>query len=138
MELLINQSKKLNSIQKEFQKRFPFLKIEFYKQAHSQGKGSPKKNTLDNQQTIADVQKNNLSGTIKLSGLTKVEELETAFAKTFGLSVQVFRKSGNVWLQTTDTDNWTLAEQNQKAMEMEKPNASYKNIIDAGDRQELE
>ena len=138
MKLVIDKTQKLITIQNEFQKQFPFLKIEFYKHTHSLGLGSPKKNTLNSELTIGDVKKNNLSGTIKINGLLKVAELETAFAKTFGLSVQVFRKSGNVWLQTTATDDWTLAEQNQKAMEMEKQTASDKNIIEAGDRQELE
>lgn len=66
----------------------------------------------------------------------KVSELESVFTETFGLSVQVFRKLGNVWLQTTTTDNWTLAEQNQKASE--KEGAPEENIIDSMDRQELE
>lgn len=96
------------------------------------------KNTLNNERAIGDVRKNNLSGTININGVMKVAELESAFSKTFGLAVQVFRKSVNVWLQTTATDEWTLAAQNQKAMEMEKRTASDKNIIDAGDRQELE
>ena len=68
----------------------------------------------------------------------KVAELENAFAKSFGFAVQVFRKSGNVWLQTTATDDWTLEEQNLKATEIEKQTALEKNIIDANDRQELE
>ena len=114
------------------------MKIGFYKQTHSQRKGSPKKNTLSSELTIGEVQKNNLTGTIKINRLMKVAELGTAFAKTFGLGVLVFRKSGNVWLQTTVTDDWPLAEKNQKALEMEKQTASEKNIIDAGDRQELE
>ena len=33
----------------------------------------------------------------------------------FGIHVQVLRKSGRVWLQTTATDDWTLAEQEQEA-----------------------
>lgn len=136
MEIRIDKSKTISSIQNEFQKRFPFLKIEFYKKAHSQGKGSPKKNTLNNELTIGDVQKNNLSGTIKINGLMKVAELESAFTETYGLPVQVFRKSGKVWLQTTTTDNWTLAEQNQKAME--KHETLGEHIVDSMDRQELE
>ncbi|MBI2271418.1 MAG: hypothetical protein HYU69_13830 [Bacteroidetes bacterium] len=136
MEIIIDKSKKINTIQKEFQKRFPFLKIEFYKQAHSQGEGSSKKNTLNNELTIGEVQKKHTSGTVKITGLMKVSELESAFTKTFGLSVQVFRKSGNVWLQTTITDNWTLAEQNQRASE--KVATAEENIISSMDRQELE
>lgn len=138
MKLVIDKTQKLITIQNEFQKQFPFLKIEFYKHTHSLGLGSPKKNTLNSELTIGDVKKNNLSGTIKINGLMKVAELESAFFVTFGLAVQVFRKSGKVWLQTTATDDWTLEEQNLKATEIENQTAPKKNIIDAGDRQELE
>ena len=43
-----------------------------------------------------------------------VSDLEQKFAELFGLSVQVFRKSANVWLETTVTDGWTLEEQNRQ------------------------
>ena len=54
----------------------------------------------------------------------KVAELENDFSGQFGLQVQVFRKSGEVWLQTTKTDNWTLIEQNQAALEMNAASAA--------------
>jgi|LakMenEpi03Aug12_release.lakeMendotaPanAssembly.Ray.scaffolds.fasta_scaffold157339_1 hypothetical protein len=138
MKIVINKDKKLSSIQQEFQEVFPFLKIEFYQQAHSKGEGSPKQTMLNNELTIAESQNNSLTGTISINGQMQVAELETAFANTFGLSVQVFRKSSHVWLQTSATDDWTLAEQNQKGMELEKRNPSDNNIIDASDRHELE
>jgi hypothetical protein len=43
-----------------------------------------------------------------------VSELEKSFTEIYGLYTQVFRKSGNIWLVTTITDNWTLNEQNQQ------------------------
>lgn len=136
MEIHINKTKTINSIQEEFQKHFPYLKIEFYNHAHSQGEGSLKKNTLNSNLTIEAVQKHELSDTIKINGLTKVGDLESTFAKNFGLSVQVFRKSGKLWLQTTTTDNWTLAEQNQIAAE--KYDTNEEPMPDHMDRQELE
>ena len=41
-------------------------------------------------------------------------ELEERFEKDFGLHVQVFRKSGNIWLETSVSDDLTLAQQNEK------------------------
>jgi hypothetical protein len=136
MEIHINKTKTINSIQEEFHKHFPYLKIEFYTHAHSQGEGSLKKNTLNSNLTIEAVQKHELSEIIKIDELMKVAELEGVFAKNFGLSVQVFRKSGNLWLQTTTTDNWTLAEQNQIAAEQYETNEEA--MPDPMDRQELE
>ena len=136
MEILINRNKTISSIQEEFHKHFSCLKIEFYVYAHSQGEGSLKKNTLNSSLTIGEVQKHELSDTIKISGLMKVGDLENSFAENFGLSVQVFRKSGKLWLQTINTDSWTLDKQNQVASEVH--NTETDSIPDPMDRQELE
>lgn len=136
MEILIDKSKKLSEIQTEFQKRFPYLKIEFYKMEHAEGEGSPKDGTLNTDLTIEQVLKNDVTGTIKIQGLMTVAELESTFKETFGLSAQVFRKSGSIWLQTSATDHWTLTEQNHKAME--RLEVKEEDIVDAKDRMELE
>jgi hypothetical protein len=136
MEITIDQTKKISDIQTEFCKRFPYLKIEFYKQAHKAGEGSHIEKTIDSNLTINEVQIKKEIGVIKITGLMTVAELESSFSNTFGLSVQVFRKSGSIWLQTTVSDHWTLAEQNQKAME--KHELSQDETVDAMDRMELE
>ena len=43
-----------------------------------------------------------------------VTDLEQNFSDVYGLSIQVFRKSGDVWLETTITDGWTLEKQNEQ------------------------
>lgn len=91
---------------------------------------------LNPEMTIAEAQKKDASGIIEIKALTTVAELENMFTETFGLPVQVFRKSNNVWLQTITTDNWTLSEQNQIAGE--KHDTFEENIVDPMDRQELE
>jgi uncharacterized pyridoxal phosphate-containing UPF0001 family protein len=136
MEIIIDKNKTISAIQKEFQKRFPFLKIEFYQSAHAKGEGSHRESTLNTNLTIEEAQQKEASGNINIAGLMSVAELESAFMDVFGLSTQVFRKSGNIWLQTSATDHWTLAEQNHKAKESNEPMAD--DIIDAKDRMELE
>ncbi|MBK9961781.1 MAG: hypothetical protein IPP06_10775 [Saprospiraceae bacterium] len=54
-------------------------------------------------------------GEIEIFPSTKVSTLENKFREVFGLHVQVFRKSGNVWIETTVTDDWTLEKQNNEA-----------------------
>jgi hypothetical protein len=44
--------------------------------------------------------------------------LEKVFQDNLGLYVQVFRKSGKVWLETTATDNWSLFKQNEEGQEL--------------------
>lgn len=55
---------------------------------------------------------------ISFSDQTSVQELEKQMEEGFGLHVQVFRRSGNIWLETTVTDEWTLAFQNEQGQEL--------------------
>ncbi|MDE3144966.1 MAG: hypothetical protein KGL19_12475, partial [Bacteroidota bacterium] len=59
-----------------------------------------------------------------------VSELEQKFNDIYGLSTQVFRKSGNIWLVTTVTDKWTLEEQNRQGEIITKQVAERKSKID--------
>jgi hypothetical protein len=136
MNLIIKPSSSIASIQQNFQAQFPYLKIEFYKVKHETGEASAKENTLSGALILEDVFPKLKEGIITLTPSLKVLELEQLFAKNFGISVQVFHKSGNVWLQTTRTDHWTLLEQNKHAEEKEHPLPDT--FIDAMDRQELE
>ncbi len=121
MEITINNARRLADIQSDFQNEYPFLKIEFYSKKHGAGAGSNKESTLDANLTIGEVSKKDASGSISIFNDTKVSDLEEAFADTFGLFVQVFRKSNKLWLQTTITDDWSLEKQNATAKEMNTP-----------------
>jgi hypothetical protein len=92
--------------------------------------------TLNEDLTIAEVQTKEATGSFTLTGLTTVANLEDAFAQCFGLSVQVFRKSGKLWIQTTATDQWTLGEQNKNAMQQH--DELKEAPVDSMDRMELE
>lgn len=121
MKIVVNKNKKLRTIQEEFQKSFPFLKLEFYSNTHKNAEGSTKKSTLNNNLTVGETPKFYEDGIINIEKTMKVCELEKAFSDTFGLNVQVFRKSNDMWLQTTITDNWSLEKQNRSGMEMNTP-----------------
>jgi hypothetical protein len=112
----INDDRKIKEIQDEFSEHFPNLKIEFYSKEHETGEGTPGR-VIDPEHTIGEARTKQNEGDISINGHTKVSTLEENFHDIFGLNVQVFRKSGNVWLQTTVTDEWTLAEQNHNAEE---------------------
>jgi hypothetical protein len=55
--------------------------------------------------------------TINIPSSITVHELEKLFQQDLGLYIQVFRKSGKVWLETTATDNWSLFKQNVEGQE---------------------
>jgi hypothetical protein len=54
---------------------------------------------------------------IEFDQSTSVADFESIF-RNLGFGVQVMRNSKGVWLQTSATDKWTLAEQQARAQEM--------------------
>jgi hypothetical protein len=118
----INDSKKLKDIQTEFHQKFSCLKLEFYEGEHISGQPMHANKQLNPKLTIGEVRKVNKEGDLSIAGQMKVSTLEDRFWKDYGLNVQVFRRSGNLWLQTSTTDHWTLTEQNGKG---ERSKRSY-------------
>lgn len=118
MDIHIHSGSKLSEIQHEFQIRFHFLKLEFYKHTHQPGEVSGKSDLINLQKSISELAPEKEAFDWHINGLMTVAELETVFQQQLNIGVHVFRKSGINWLQTTATDGWTLAEQNSKGREM--------------------
>ncbi len=114
----ITDNKKISFVQEEFNKLFPFLKLEFFIHKHNPRQGSYKKDMLNTDLTLKQCRKNHKEGDIILKENMRVEELEKLFQDAFGLSAQVFRKSGRSWIETTVTDDWTLKQQNDEGKEL--------------------
>lgn len=121
MNLVIDHSRVIKSIQEDFQRHFPYLMIEFYSKAHLPGEGSPKKYQLKNTLTISEAQEEMKNGVVHITPEMKVKELEKIFEDIFGLHIQILRQSGKIWLQTITTDHLTFAEQNLIGLEMDSP-----------------
>lgn len=118
MNIRVSDDRKLSAIQADFNALFPFLKVEFFKAPHKIGEGSMKTLLYENSRNVRDCRVRNEDGDMVISADMTVNELEEKFLREFGLSVQVFRKSGNVWLETSATDNWTLRQQNDEGAEL--------------------
>jgi hypothetical protein len=114
MKITITDKRKIMTIQKEFNTMFPYLKIEFSSRPISNGDASMKKQIKPLSKTLGDCRTIHTSGTITITPNMTVSELGKNFSSVFGLSTEVFRKSGKVWLKTTVTDGWTLKEQNEE------------------------
>ncbi|MCB9236084.1 MAG: hypothetical protein H6581_30835 [Bacteroidia bacterium] len=113
MGIVITKHKKLAEVQEEFHAKFPYLKLEFFSKSHGEHEGSPRKNLLNHNLTVSEAGNFDHNEELSLDGHTRVRSLEHLFHDHFGLNVQVFRKSGTAWLQTTATDDWTLSHQNE-------------------------
>ena len=117
MEITISDNQSIAQVKTLFTEHFPFLKLEFYINEHQTGEGNSDQSIHDANKTIGDIRSKHNSGELSIHGNQKVSPLEQAFHDQYGLNVQVFRKSDEVWLQTTATDEWTLSEQNHTVEE---------------------
>lgn len=114
MKITINDKRKIFAIQEEFSQAFPYLKLEFFAKPHTVGGGSAKKFIKHNSKTLGECRTVHNKGHMSITPQMTVAELEQRFSDVYGLGVQVFRKSGKVWLETTVTDGWTLEAQNSQ------------------------
>ena len=116
----IQDGTKISTVQTLFNTTFPFLKLEFFKHPHKVYGYNTKKELLrlprkPDEQLIGEVGK-----VIRITEDSTVASLEQLFIEYFGLLLQVFHKSGKLWLETTITDDWTLKKQNEEGLELSK------------------
>jgi hypothetical protein len=120
MKIAINDNRKILAIQEEFSEIFPYLKLEFFAKPHIKGGASLKTCIKHNTKTLEECRTIHNNGEITITPEITVSNLEQRFIDVYGLSVQVFRKSGKVWLETTVTDGWTLLEQNRQGEDLSR------------------
>lgn len=120
MKVTINDKRKIFAIQESFNALFPYLKLEFFSKPHRPGGATSKKYIKNNTKTLGECRTVHNSGTLTITPHMTVSELEQRFRSIYGLGVQVFRKSGKLWLETTVTDGWTLEEQNNQGEALSK------------------
>jgi hypothetical protein len=112
MKLYVDNKCPLGNIQKQFNAYYPFLKLEFFTNQLTD------KNFFKAMPLACESVKHmfikNSEGTINVEKKRTVAEVENDLKTEFGLSAQVFRLSGNVWIETTLTDDWTLEKQNKE------------------------
>lgn len=114
MILTIKDDRKISEVQESFNQKYPYLKLEFFKKMHGVKELSPLKGIIDSEKTIGQIRTIHSDGFITVTPKMTVAELEQEFGNLYGLSVQVFRKSGKMWIETTVTDKWTLEQQNSE------------------------
>lgn len=113
MLIEINDNNTFNNIQQRFSSVFPFLRLEFFKKKLPfLGGLSVKQPITILDKTLTESRTIFKEGSITISPEMTISELEKCFNEIYGLSTQVLRQSGNIWLVTTVTDEWSLAEQN--------------------------
>ena len=120
MELLINDKVTIKELQQQFSAEFPFLKLEFFDIAPTFD-GLPKSHMYPNHKPLGNCRRMHNEGVLEITPGMPVQKLEETFWNVFGLSTEVFRKSGNLWIETTLSDSWTLKRQNDEGRTFSTP-----------------
>jgi len=109
----INNSLRIGDIKDAFNAAFPFLNIEFFTKPHDWGKPSSMASRLPRENKISQLRIVQNPAALEIHGWHTTGAVEQEFGKIFGLYIQIFRRDGKDWVQTTGTDNRTLEEQNE-------------------------
>jgi hypothetical protein len=119
MTIDIRKNKTIADVQDKFSELYPFLKLDFYR------KSNGRLGSMIRQKLIKTILLNNAGngreGVMEIADSMTVGQLEKSFSDRFGMIVQVSRKSGTLWLETTMTDSWTLRQQNEHGRELSSP-----------------
>ena len=118
MYLHIAPNSLISDIQNEFNQVYPFLKIEFFNNKSFIRSNFSASHLIPPHRKIGECQLGIKDNDIVIEQVMKVSTLEKLFKEQFNLAVKVLRKSGNLWLETTMTDNWTLEQQNNHGREL--------------------
>jgi hypothetical protein len=121
MDINIIEDDLISNIQHSFREEYPYLRLQFYKNPHQEGEASSRVEQLDPGLPIAEVTMFHTAGRIDINPERTVAQVEEDFFSKLGLCVQIARQAGNIWLTTTDTDHWTLRQQNEKGRERSTP-----------------
>ena len=111
-ELSVTGNKKIGTLQKEFNKKFPYLRLKicysYARQAVAKGESI---SGIDPDKTLASVRRADSGGDISISGNKKIKSLEKEFDTVFGLYAQVCytAKDGSRYYTSGSNDEKTLA-----------------------------
>ena len=138
MQIELSTEQSLADLQQIFHEQFPNLRLEFYRQAHEVKEGSPASERVEPQTKLGLFSAEAFK--LSLAAQQKTKTFEQGLEDILGLGIQVFRRSGITWLQTTRTDEWTLGQQNQFAetQESQLEKAKTQNPEDLGYHAEFE
>ena len=111
-EISVSGNKKIGTLQKEFNKKFPYLRLGiYYSYARQQVAKGETITQIDGDKTLASVRRADTGGDISISGNKKIKSLEKEFDTVFGLYAQVCYTTaeGKRYYTSGSTDDMTLS-----------------------------
>lgn len=112
--MLVTKNTKFIEIQEFFQNYFSNLKLSFYVLSSSESQ----KGKISLDAKIESINNEFVNFEFEVFPNMKVSDFEQKYKSCLGVNVQVLRKSGNLWLETIASDDWTLNEQQEESLTM--------------------
>ena len=113
VEISVTGNKKIDTLRKEFNKQFPYLRLSLY---YSYMRNENTKTPLSGDKTLASVRRADSGGDISIAGNKKIKTLEKEFDTVFGLYAQVCYTDadGSRYYTGSSSDEKTLASFNEE------------------------
>lgn len=121
MKIILRSERTIKDVKEEFNRVYPFLKIEFFTKNFIPGENSSQSEQMDPSTELIDITGVLREGAIDIDPTDTIKEVEHKFLHQYGLPVHIYRKQNGVWLETAVTDDLTLQEQNTWGREASKP-----------------
>ena len=104
-------------LQQKFNEYFPYLSLSFFSKPHDIYQASPVKYLITERETCLErLEDRPHNAALNIISDMTAGQLEQLFEQELGLHVQVLRKDGDSWTETTLTDSLSLREQNAQAI----------------------
>jgi hypothetical protein len=109
---IVQQDSDIRTVREHFAELYPYLRINFFRNKNNSHAITSQSIVFSDSVKLNEINPGFSGGTIGVSDDMSILEFENEFLRQFGLSVQLSRKSGNLWLDTVKTNQWTVKEQN--------------------------
>ena len=125
VEISVTGNKKIDTLRKEFNKQFPYLRLGLY---YSYMRNESSKTPLSGDKTLASVRRADSGGEISIAGNKKIKTLEKEFDTVFGLYAQVCYTDadGSRYYTGSSNDEKTLAAFNAECEKIGCKKGEYK------------
>jgi hypothetical protein len=118
MELHMKEKTTCRDIQDEFSLSYPFLKIDFFKNIRDRLGWTIKAEKILSEENFLPHYRLGSIHLVNINHEKTISELKKEMEEILLLRVMFLRKSGNVWIETSLTKDWTLEQQNREGKYM--------------------
>jgi hypothetical protein len=114
MELHLKEKTTYREVQEEFSLAYPFLKMDLVKPVKDRLGWTIRMENIQTEEILHPYYQNTGVHVVNIDSGKTLTLLKKEMEEILFLKVIVLRKSGNVWIETSLTKDWTLEQQNRE------------------------